>query len=175
MRWLKVGLWLLLLTSFVFGQSNPCQAPNCAMGILEGGGTLESIDTIIIDASRSDLSKPLEITLERLDESQIPLPLSPRVQAQTAFYKISSTTAFSTHPDRAFDIYVPLPQGALTENLVSYFWMRPGDATEDPNTAGWDTDPIKYIPERNAVRVRISRLDSTGDIFVIASGAYTPK
>lgn len=144
-------------------------------GILEPGGSYTGLDGITIDASHSNLQKPLEVFIERLSESKIPyLGLSTK-KPETAFYRIGAVTRFVTKVDKWLQVHVPLPQGAFNENLVVNLWTGLGDDPLHPDSQGWSAIPIKYSAENNEVTFPRGNLDPKGKIFVVTLGAYTPK
>jgi hypothetical protein len=186
MRMLKIGLWLLLITTFALSQPSSCQPENCLVGILEPGGVFEGIDGIVVDATKAQLDESLTIYIERIEDTSDLLELSQNpnspLKAETAYYKLGATERYRSKG--VLLVYVPLPEGAPTENLAVFALSSTegspeGIPTPDSHgetggiSIGWASFPVTYIPERNAVMLDPGLLDLEGSIFTIVAGRYS--
>lgn len=186
---LKILLGLLLFTPFVLAQSELCPSATCSTGILEPGGIVEGIDGIVVDAAKAQLEKPLTIYIERIKDTSGLLELSQNpdspLKAETPYYRLGSTEQYRT--DGTFLLYVPLPEGAPTENLAVFSLSTSegspegipspdstGEtASDDVISIGWASFPVTYVAERNAVVFGRGLLKPEGSIFTIVSGRYS--
>jgi hypothetical protein len=143
-------------------------------GVLQPGGSFTGIDGVTLDASRSDLNRPLEVFIERLTESQLPKPLDAGMKAETGFYRVGATTRFVTYSSRPTILRIPIPEGAITENLALLVWSKAEDILDyDPSLGDfWDGAPISYDPQKREVAFSVGNLDSEGLIYVVVSGRY---
>ena len=185
MQMLKILLGLLLFTPFVLAQSELCPSATCSTGILKPGGIFEGIDGIVVDAAKAQLDRLLTIYIERLEDTSGLLELSQNpnspLKAETAYYKLGATERYAA--DGVVLVYVPLPEGAPTENLAVFALsssegspeplpLPDGPPPSDAPFGGWASAPVSYIPERNAIVFDPGLLEPKGSIFTIVSGAY---
>jgi hypothetical protein len=179
-RQMRRAIFSLLMMCFVlavtcvFGQPESCLPASCSTGILEPGGSYTGVDGVTLDASRSHLNKPLEVFIERLSESQLPKPLDAGMKAETGFYRVGATTRFATYSDRPTILRIPIPEGAITENLALLAWSKAEDILDyDPSLGDfWNGAPISYDPQKREVAFSVGNLDPQGLIYVVVSGRY---
>jgi hypothetical protein len=176
----------VLLGAFVVGQPESCLTENCSIGMLEPGSSFTGVDGILVDAAKAQLDKTLNIFVERIEDTSDLLELSQNphspLKAETAYYKLGATERYFR--DGVLLVYVPLPEGAPTENLAVFALSSsdggpeplPTPDGEEPSDApfgGWASAPVSYIPERNAIVFDPGLLEPKGSIFTIVSGAYS--
>jgi hypothetical protein len=192
MRVSKLGLWILLIISFAFGQPKPCPSASCSTGILEPGGSYTGIDGITIKSSKY-LDKSLIVYIERIEDASDLIPLSFKenspLRAETAYYRISSREDYILKSNGSFSIQLPLPSGVAAEGLAVFTLIHrePGglqpiplpDATgdepeiEDTGYIYWSSYPVNYDPETNKLSFGRSGLSIDGSIFTIVAGRYS--
>jgi hypothetical protein len=178
---LLLGGW-----GIVFAQPESCQPINCSVGILEPGGKFEGIDGVVVDATKAQLDKSLTIYIERIEDTSDLLALSQNpnspLKAEAAYYELGATEQYRT--DGTFLVYVPLPEGAPTENLAVFSLSSTEGSPEGIPTPdsqgetggisiGWASFPVTYVPESNAIMFGEGLLKPEGSIFTIVSGAYS--
>jgi hypothetical protein len=164
---MKLFLTLVLLSGLlVYGDGK-----KLSEGLLHPGGVFTGVDGVKIDARRSSLDKPLEVFIERMEDTRALPPLGTTRTPVTPYYRVGATERYREQEGRLI-LRLPLPEGSSPEGMGVMF-LVPGDKIMvDPPTDleladSWFSAPVSYDAETNEIIIRRYVLLPEGTVFTI--------
>jgi hypothetical protein len=140
---------------------------------LEPKGSIVGIDSVVVDAKFAELSIPISLTIERINNPEVLVPAIATTETTpiSPFYQIRSRWRQAIYPGQ-LTVSIPHPEGAPTENLAVAFLSN--DNVEDvaANEPQWSFAPATYAPATDEIVFGLKYAAPEGMPFVIVSGRY---
>jgi hypothetical protein len=169
---MELLLTLVLLSGFLLHDSTS----EISSGILEPGGVFTGIDGVKIDARRATLDQPLEVFIERVEDTRDLPPLATSRTPVTPYYRVGATERYREQ-EGILILRLPLPEGTSPEGMGVMF-LVPGDKIMvDPPTDleladSWFSAPVSYDAETNEIAFEQLTLLPEGTVFIIVPDIY---
>ncbi len=106
------------------------QAPPETLTLVPGGKVV-GIDGVSVEAPEGALDEPLEVTIKRVEESMLEVPLPEGRPLFSNLYSITINKEYiSSKGDTSFKIYLPLPEGVNGEDAIMLYLLSTNFITD---------------------------------------------